>query len=128
MVSPIGVVPKPRSDKFRLVMNMRYVNNFLSKRVFKFEGLLDLADIAERGDQSVSYDLKSGYYHVGLHPASRRFVGIQWEGLYYEYTCLPFGLSTAPWVFSKVMRELVMYWKRGGVRLLPYLDDLYFPA
>ena len=127
VVSPIGVVAKPHSEKFRLVINTRYVNKHLAKKVFKFEGLGDLADIAEKGDHSVSYDLKSAYYHVGLHPMSRRFVGIKWEGVYYEYTCLAFGLSTAPWVFSKVMRELVMYWRRCGIRNLPYLDDLFFP-
>jgi hypothetical protein len=32
VVSPIGVVTKPHSDKFRLVINMRYVNKHLAKR------------------------------------------------------------------------------------------------
>ena len=36
-----------------------------------FEGLVDLVDIAEKGDNSVSYDLKSAYYHVGLHLMTR---------------------------------------------------------
>ncbi len=76
VVSPIGVVTKPYSDKFRLVINMRYVNKHLAKKVFKFEGLVYLADIAEKGDHSVSYDLKLAYYHVGLHPMTRRFVDI----------------------------------------------------
>jgi hypothetical protein len=58
---------------------------------------------------------------------TRRFVGIKWEGVYYEYTCLAFGLFTRPWVFSKVARELVMYWRRCGIRILPYLDDPFFP-
>ena len=106
---------------------MRYVNKHMAKKVFKFEGMADLADIAEKGDHSVSYDLKSGYYHVGLHLATRRFIGIKWDGVYYVYTCLPFGLSTAPWVFSKVMREIVMYRRRCGIRVLHYLDDLSFP-
>ncbi len=44
------------------------------------------------------------------------------------YNCLPFELSTAPWVFSKVMRELVMYWRRGGIGLLPCLDYFLFMA
>jgi len=39
------------------------------------------------------------------------------------HICLPFGLSTAPWVFSKMMRELVMYWRREGISVLLYLDD-----
>ena len=74
----------------------------------------------------MSYDMKSGYYHVGLHPVTQRFVGIKLEGVYYGYTCLPFGHTTSPWVFSKVMRENVMFLRRYGIRVLPYLDDLFF--
>jgi len=29
VVIPLGVVPKPRTDKFRLAVNMRYVNQHL---------------------------------------------------------------------------------------------------
>jgi hypothetical protein len=105
---------------------MRYVNDHLAKRVFKFEGLSDLPDMSEKGDYSLSYDLTSGYYDVALHPHSRRFVGFCWKGVYYQYNCLPFGLSTAPWVFSKVIRELVMYWRAKGINILPYLDDFLF--
>jgi len=50
-------------------------NRHLGKKVFKFEELKDLADLAERGDHAAPYDLMSGYYHVGLHPRSRTFVG-----------------------------------------------------
>ena len=54
---------------------MRYVNWHLGKKVFMSEGLKDLADLAERGDHAVSYDMMSGYFHVGLHPRSRTFFG-----------------------------------------------------
>ncbi len=64
-----------------------------------FQGLKDLSDLSEREDHAVSYDLMSGYYQVGLHPRSRTFVGLMWEGQYYVYSCLPFGLWTTPWVF-----------------------------
>ena len=57
VVNPLGVVPKPRSRKLRLVVHMKCVNEHLAKKVFKFEVLADLADIAEKGDHSVSYDL-----------------------------------------------------------------------
>ena len=80
VVSPLGVVRKPRTHKFRLTVNMRYVIRHLGFKAFKFEGLKDLADLAEKGDHAVSYDLMSGYYHVGLHPRSRTFVGFKWEG------------------------------------------------
>ena len=83
--------------------------------------------IDEKDDHSMFYDLNSGYYHVGFHPLTRRFVGIKWDGVYYVYTCLPFGLLTAPWVFFKVMREMGVYWRRCGIRNIPYLDDFFFP-
>jgi len=79
-VSPLGVVPKRATTKFRLTVNMRYMNRHLGKKVFKFEGPKDLADLAERGDHAVSYDLMSGYHQVGLHLRSRTFVGFKWEG------------------------------------------------
>jgi len=63
-----------------------------------------------------------------MHPRSRIFIGFTRGERYYVYNCLPFGLSTAPWVFSMVMRELVMYWRRGGIRLLPYLDEFLLMA
>ncbi len=98
---------------------MRYVNKNIAKKVFKFEGCSDSADIDEKGDHSVFCDLKLGYYDVGVHPLTRGFVGIKWEGMYYVYTCLLFMLSIAPWVFSKVMREIGMNWRRCGIRSLP---------
>jgi hypothetical protein len=88
------------------VINTRCVTTYLAKKVFKFEGWSDSADIAEKRDHSVAYDPKSGFFDVGLHPLNQRFVGIKWEGVYYVYTCLPFGFSTTAWVFSKVMREI----------------------
>jgi hypothetical protein len=126
IVSPLGVVPKNHSNKLRLIVYVMYVNKHLTKRVFKFEGLSDIADMAEKGDFALPYDLTFGYYHVSQHPESRRFVGFKWKGIYYQYNSLPFGLSTAPWIFSKAIRELVMYWRSKGINILPYLDDLLF--
>jgi hypothetical protein len=83
LVSPLRVVPKRGIDKFRLTVNMRYVNRHLGQKAFKFEGLKDLVVLAERwgggevGDHAVSYDMISKNYHVGLHPRSRTFDGFK---------------------------------------------------
>ena len=65
--------------------------------------------MAEKGDHEVPFDLTSGYCYLELHPRTRTFKKFEWKGSYYFYNCLLFGLATTPWVFSKVMRELVMY-------------------
>ncbi|EFN81402.1 hypothetical protein EAI_09446, partial [Harpegnathos saltator] len=30
-----------------------------------------------------------------------KFLRFQWQGICYEFTSLPFGLSTAPYIFTK---------------------------
>ena len=123
----MGAVPKGTEVKFGLIINMRYVNEYLMKKKFKLEGLVDLSDLDEKVDHAVPFDLTSGYYHVKLHPRTRTYTRFEWKGSYYFYTCLPFGLATAPWVFSKVMRELVIYyWRKGCISVLPYLDNFLF--
>ena len=74
--SPLGFVPKRVTNKLRLTGNMRYMNRHLEKKVFKFEGLGDLADMAGRENHTVSYDpISVTTTHVCLHPSSRTFVG-----------------------------------------------------
>ena len=42
---------------------------------------------------------------------------------FYEFKVLPFGLTSAPYVFTKVVRQLVRYWRGRGDPILMYLDD-----
>ena len=111
VVSFLGVVPKGSEGKFELITNTRHVNEHLMKNKFKFEGLKDLADMAEKGDHAYYFDLTSGYYHVELHARTRTYTGFEWKGKNCCYNCLPFGVAKTHWVFSKVMRELVMFWR-----------------
>ena len=75
VVRPLRVVPTSHYNKLQLLVNITCVNEHLAKRVFEFESPSDVADMANKKDYSISYDLTFGYYHVALHPDSRRFVG-----------------------------------------------------
>ena len=59
--SPLSVVDGP--NKKRLVINLRHLNSFLWKQTFKYE------DLRTAGDQAFTFDLKSGYHHVDIHPS-----------------------------------------------------------
>ena len=43
----------------------------------------------------------------------------------YLFCSLPFGLVTAPFVFTKVTKALIRYWRSCGLRIFKYLglDD-----
>ena len=36
---------------------------------------------------------------------------------------LPFGLASAPYAFTKLLRPLVRYWRTKGLKIVLYLDD-----
>ena len=46
----------------------------------------------------------------------------------YEFACLPFGLASAPRVFTKLMKPVVALLRQLGIRLIVYLDDMLIMA
>src|SRR5438067_2250449 len=68
----------------------------------------------------------SGFHHVNIKSKCRSYLGFQWEEKYYVFTVLPFGLSTAPYVFTKIIRVLVRKWRSELISLINYLDDFLF--
>ena len=41
-----------------------------------------------------------------------------------QFTCLPFGLACAPRVFTKLLKPVVAFFRRHGIRMIIYLDDM----
>ena len=40
------------------------------------------------------------------------------------HTCLPFGLSSVPRIFTKLLKPVVAYLRSKGVRCMIYIDDI----
>lgn len=115
---------EPKKDGgFRLVVDLRHLNKHVVPTTCKYESLANLEHSLHRDDWLVSFDLKSGYYHVPMHPAHTKFVTVEMDGELFAFQALPFGLSTAPRVFTKVMRPFVAALRSHGIRVLPYIDD-----
>ncbi|KAG6935820.1 ORF I polyprotein, partial [Chelydra serpentina] len=74
-------------------------------------------------DWCAALDLQDAYFHITLHPAHRPFLRFTVGSNHYQYRVLPFGLSTAPCVFSKTLVVVAAYLRRKGVIIFPYLDD-----
>ena len=73
------------------------------------------------------FDLKSGCHHIDILLEHQTFLGFSWVVYgfrkFFVFTVLPFGLSSAPYIFTKVVRVLARYWRSHAVRLTVYLDD-----
>ena len=120
--SPLSVVENGLGKK-RLVINLRHLNRFLFKRKFKYEDLRIAMLLLQRGDYLFSFDLKSGYHHVDIAQIHQKYLGFSWKNRFFVFTVLPFGLCSACYIFTKLMRPLVRYWWSRGLRAVVYIDD-----
>ena len=122
--SRLFVVPK-KDGGFRPVINLKRINKeFLEPPHFRMDGLKEVAILLRPGDWAASVDLKDAYFHIPLNRRSRRFLRFGWKKKLYQFLVLPFGLSTAPFVFTMVTKPIVAFLRSRGIRVLFYLDDI----
>ncbi len=77
-----------------------------------------------QGTQLAKLDLKDAYRIVPVHPQDHYLLGISWNGGSYVDRSLPFGLRSAPKIFTAVADMFAWVAHRNGVRyIIHYLDD-----
>ena len=105
-VSKCFLVPKP-GNKWRLVMDFRWLNSHCVDRRVKFETLKTLSRMAHKGDYMFSFDLQDGYHAIGIAPEDRKYFTFNLNGRLLQCSALPFGWNASPYVFVKTMKTLV---------------------
>ena len=85
-----------------------------------------LCKIFESGDFFGNFDSRGAYNHVEIFESHRKFLGFRWEGKNYTFCLLPFGISSAGYIFTKLTRPLIEYWRSQNIRVLVYLYDGIF--
>ena len=111
--SPMGMIPKKsKPGSWRLIVDLsapegRSVNDGIRRDMSSLSYMsVDL--VASRilklgkGTELAKVDIKQAYRLVPVHPADRRRLGVQWQNTVYVDKCLPFGLRSAPILFSAV--------------------------
>eukprot|EP01094_Clydonella_sp_ATCC50884_P019872 TRINITY_DN398_c0_g1_i1.p2 TRINITY_DN398_c0_g1~~TRINITY_DN398_c0_g1_i1.p2 ORF type:complete len:633 (-),score=104.69 TRINITY_DN398_c0_g1_i1:559-2457(-) len=128
VTSPIFVVPKKEPGAYRVIIDLRYINKFQERKRFRQEGLDVVARLVRKKDWMASIDLKSGFNHAVMDPESRRYLGFFHAGRTYRYRVLPFGSSSSPWIFCRMVRPMVQLARERGIRLVAYVDDILVMA
>ena len=126
VVNPLTVAFS-RSGKPRLVLDCRHINPHLHLFKVKFEDIREAEALFLPGSFVFTYDLKSAYHHIDIYEEHRTYLGFHWERegkqKYYVYCSLPFGISTAGHIFTKVLRVFVTHIRSHGHKVLMFLDD-----
>ena len=121
-VSPLKCTPK-KSGGFRLIIDLRQLNECLDVPKFQYESIDTVCDLVEPKDNIFTFDLKHGFYHIPVHVNSQQFLGFTWNNVYYVWCVYPFGCSASPYYFNKCLRPVVTYLRDQGVKIALYVDD-----
>lgn len=118
--TPIVVVPKT-DGKYRICGDFKItLNPVLNVDQYPLPKPQDLFATLAGGKEFTKLDLSQAYLQLPLDQASRKYVVINTHKGLYQYTRLPFGVSSAPAMFQKVMETILA----GIPGVICYLDDI----
>jgi hypothetical protein len=124
--SPFGVIPKKRkANKWRLILDLsspdqHSTNDGIDKDLasLPYMSVDEVIAVAlQLGKRALlaKMDIKQAYRNVLIHPHDRPLLGMCWEGTVYVDAALPFGLRTAPLIFSALADTLQWIMQKKGV-------------
>eukprot|EP00873_Tetraselmis_striata_P027573 jgi/Tetstr1/447837/TSEL_003755.t1 len=140
-VSRLFLVPKPGTNKWRLIIDLRPLNRYCETRDLSFETLSHLRNLARPGDYMLQImDLQDGFYANGIAHEDRDFFTVDYRGTLYRLAGLTMGWSLSPYYFCQFTNVLTRALRRNpaeadgtpiprrrfGLRMLPYMDDFLF--
>lgn len=108
-ISRFGVIPKPHQPgKWRLITDLsspkgNSVNDGVDPALCSVSyASVDDAVKCVPGALLAKLDIASAYRSVPVHPVDRLLLGMRWRGVTMIYGALPFGLRSAPKLFTAV--------------------------
>lgn len=132
--SRFGVIPKSTPGRWRLIVDMSSpegvsVNDGISESLcsLSYVTILEGAKGVTahgRGSLMAKVDIHNAYRMVPVHPEDRWLMGMTWRKKLFIDTALPFGLRSAPKIFTALADAIEWIARRNRVQfVIHYLDD-----
>ena len=103
-----------------LILSVEYklylsdLNLSLEYNHIKMERLEAACRLMTKGCFMASIDLSDAYYSVNICENDRKYLRFIWRGQLYQFTACPNGLSSAPLLFTKLMKPDYHYLRSKG--------------
>ena len=123
-ISTIFLRPK-KDGTHCTILNLKELNEFVTYHHFKMDTLEAAIRMMKPGCFMASVDRKDAYYTVPIHPSHQKYLKFCFDGAFYQYTCLPNGLDSAPLIFTKLPKPVYATLHSMGHLNLGYIDDSY---
>ncbi|CAJ0964903.1 unnamed protein product [Ranitomeya imitator] len=123
LYSNLFIVPK-KDGTVQPILDPKLLNKSIRVQRFRMESLRSVIVSMEKGEFLASIDIQDAYLHIPIFPSHQRLLRFAVQEQHFQFVALPFGLTTALRVFTKVMAAAVAIFHTRGVVVLPYLDDI----
>ena len=124
VVSPFFARPKSTPGKWRPILSMKSVNQYIRYVKFKMTTVRDIQRWLQQDYYMTSLDLSDAYFSIPLHTSVYKFVRFVWRDLTYEFMTNMFGLGPSARLFTKVLAPVVRFLRKAlGAQVAGYIDD-----
>ena len=127
VISNIFLRPK-KDGSYRMILDLTWVNKHVEYEHFKMCSLETAKDMLRENCWMASVDLRDAYYSVRVHEEDRKFLRFKWNGVTYQFTCMPNGLACAPRFFTKLLNPVFAQLRINGHETFQYIDDSFIVA
>lgn len=118
---------KPNQGRrFRLITDFTELNDWTEFPKVRNEDLRVLMFLIQPGDTMMIVDWTEGYFQIPVRRPDQDCLQLSHHGRNLRITAIPFGLSSAPLIFTKVARQVLHLFRALGLRCSAYLDDFSF--
>uniref|UniRef100_A0ABD2WM07 Reverse transcriptase domain-containing protein n=1 Tax=Trichogramma kaykai TaxID=54128 RepID=A0ABD2WM07_9HYME len=115
---------KKSSGEDRFIFNLKKLNEHINTSHFKIENLKNVLALLSKNDYMASIDIKDAFLSIPIAEEHKKYLKFQFSNKVYRFEVLAFGLSPAPYVFTKVMKPLLETLRSKGFKSVAYIDDL----
>ncbi|PAA56643.1 hypothetical protein BOX15_Mlig004385g26 [Macrostomum lignano] len=119
-VSNVVVTRKKESNKVRLCVDLRQVNKAVIADRYPVPSIEDLSASINGSKCFSKLDLRQGYQQIPLHPDSRGLTCFITDAGLYQFTVVPFGLSSSGAAFQRALQTVL----RGAPGAINIVDDI----
>lgn len=119
-----NIFARPKKDgRARIILNLKQFNNHMQHIHFKMETLKSAVNLMTPDCYFGSVDIADAFYSIPICAQDRKYFRFMYDGGKYQFTALVMGLSTAPRVFTKVLKPVFSCLRAKGHISTIYIDD-----
>ena len=119
-----NIFSRPKKDGGRrMILDLSQLNKHLVYYHFKMDTFEVARKLISPSCFMASIDLQDAYYSVPIAEEHRKYLKFNWNGVLYQYKALPNGLSSAPRLFTKLLKPPFAKLRSLGYCIVGYIDD-----